>query len=353
MQIDKLLIGSACGIWLTLACHPSNGDLTSGVTAAGNGGQSFAGGGAGGAGGVGAGGGFAGSAALGGAAAGGSVAGGAPATSLEPTLAVGPFSACLVATDQSVKCAGRCGPAGHGGSRDVAPSNLRARAVAVGREFACVVLPAAGSSGVIQCWGAGPAAEPPSLANSAELVAGDVHACSRDGAGAVTCWGDPAQVAPVGLVAKKLAASGAMTCAIVSDDSIHCWGPHIAQPPADLRAVQLAVSSQLADPAHGPRFGCAVTLAGNVRCFGDDVGGVQTPPTGLLAKQIALGRSSACAITQDNAVQCWGKAGRGAVPQPPGLKALSLSLSFRGAGALTLDGKAVFWGVTGDGRESL
>ena len=356
MHIDRLLIGSACGVWLTLACHPRDGELTS-TTSAGSGGQSFAGGIAAGAGGVAAG--VAGGAAIGGAiggagagaGAGGSASGGA--TSLETNLAVGPFSACLVAADQSVKCAGRCGPAGHGGSRDVAPSNLRAHAIAVGREFACVVLAAAGSSGVIQCWGAGPAAEPPNLANSAEIVAGDQHACSRDEGGAVTCWGDPAHVAPVGLIAKKLAASGAMTCAIISDDSIRCWGPHVAAPPADLKAVQLALSSQLTDPAHGPRFGCAVTLTGNVRCFGDDVAGVQTPPTGLLAKQIALGRSSACAITQDDAVQCWGKAGRGAVPQPPGLRAQALSLSFRGAGALTLDGKPVFWGVTGDGRENL
>src|SRR5689334_20293297 len=76
-----------------------------------------------------------------GSGVGGSATGGA-ATETQLSLSLGPFASCAVLADQSVKCAGRCGPTGKGGSRDAAPPGLHARAVAVGREFACALLPA-------------------------------------------------------------------------------------------------------------------------------------------------------------------------------------------------------------------
>jgi hypothetical protein len=120
-----------------------------------------------------------------------------------------------------------------------------------------------------------------------------------------------------------------------------------------LKASHLTVSSQLADSKLGPRLGCAVTLSSDVRCFGDDVGKVQTPPSGLKAKRVALGRSHACAIALDDSVICWGSPpARGASP-PEQLKASALSLAFRSAGAVTLDHQFVLWGDTSDGRSTL
>ena len=150
----------------------------------------------------------------------GSSSGGTPSVPSPTALAVGPFSACSVGADHLVKCAGRCGPAGKGGSRDQAPAGVQAVKVAVGREFACALLAAPQAGSLLQCWGAGPAAEAPMVADAVELVAGDEHACARGSQGAVTCWGDAAHAAPAGVVAKQLAASGAMTCAISADDSV-------------------------------------------------------------------------------------------------------------------------------------
>ena len=283
----------------------------------------------------------------------GSSSGGSPVMTPAASLALGPFSNCLVGADKMVKCAGRCGPTGKGGSREQAPASLSAQAVAVGREFACALLSAAQAGSLVQCWGAGTGAEAPAVADAVEIVAGDSHACSRSAQGAVTCWGDAAHMAPTDLVAKALAASGAMTCAIAADDAVRCWGHRPVEPPADLRAAKLAVSSQLTDAKLGPRFGCAVTLTGDVRCFGDDPGQVQMVPAGLKAKAIATGRSNACAIALDDTVTCWGAQPRSGTALPAGLKASSLSLSFRSAGAVGLDGKLSFWGDTGDGRSNL
>lgn len=302
----------------------------------------------------------AGASALGGVSAGGtgnsagatSGAGGtAGQPSRVPVLAVGPFASCATDAEQVVKCAGRCGTTGHGGSRAQAPVGLHARLLAVGRDFACAALPE--PNGTVQCWGAGAAAEPPSLSNVVELVAGDDHACALYEKGAVSCWGNPAHAPPDSLAAKQLAASGAMTCAITMDDALRCWGPRAVVPPADLRATNLAVSSALADALMGPRFGCAVTLTGDVRCFGDDVGKVQSVPVGLKAKRVSLGRSNACAIGLDDTVTCWGAPARFGTALPSNLAAASLSLAFRSAGAVTLDGKLALWGDLSDGRSSL
>lgn len=297
-----------------------------------------------------------GSGGVGGSAAGmsaGGAAGGEPSVAAAVALAVGPFSACTAGPDRGVKCAGRCGPAGKGGSREQAPAGVQAVMLAAGREFVCALLPAAQAGSLVQCWGVGMAAEPPVLADATAVVAGDSHACALGAQGNVTCWGDAAHAAPAGLVAKQLAASGAMTCAIQSADTITCWGNRPAEPPADLKALHVAVSSQLTDAKLGPRFGCAVTPSNEVRCWGDDPGQVQMIPSGLKAKQVAVGRSNACAIGMDDTVSCWGLAPRYGSPLPAGLKAKALALSFRSAAAVTLEGKLAFWGDTSDGRGSL
>jgi hypothetical protein len=340
-----LVLGPVVLLGLLLGCRSSDSPepMSASAGTAGHAGDapSTAGGGAGGSAGMTAGG------------SSGSTSGGAATVPASGALALGPFSSCVVGADQMVKCAGRCGPTGKGGSREQAPAGIAAKSVAVGREFACALLSAPQAGSLVQCWGAGPGAEAPSIADAVEVVAGDEHACTRGAQGAVTCWGDAAHAAPADLVAKALAASGAMTCAIAADDAVRCWGHRPVEPPADLRAAQLAVSSQLTDAKLGPRFACAVTLGGDVRCFGDDPGQVQMVPAGLKAKSIATGRSNACAIALDDTVSCWGLAPRYGTPMPAGLKASRLALSFRSAAAVGLDGKLSFWGDTGDGRSNL
>lgn len=284
------------------------------------------------------------------------VPGDVPKTQLGTSLSVGPFASCIIDDQTNVHCFGRCGPAGQGGSRDVAPAGLKARSVAVGRVFACASLVAAEDGTVVRCWGGGPAAAAPKIADAAEIVAAGDHACARSALGAVTCWGaaqadaGALQLPPGDVVAKGLAASEAMDCAIGADDGIRCWGARPISPPADLKAKRIAVSTQLADPVGGPRYGCAITLGDDVRCWGDDPGGVQTVPQGLKAKEIAVGRSAGCVIALDGGITCWGTTPRFGVAPPQGPKATVLSMAFRTAGAVLDDHSFAFWGDVSDGR---
>jgi hypothetical protein len=276
--------------------------------------------------------------------------------SVSAPLAVGPFASCLIDDQTNVHCFGMCGPSGQGGMRNTAPAGLTARAVTVGRAFACALLAAPQDGTVVKCWGGDPAGATPKMIDADEIAAAEAHACVRSAGGRVTCWGTnssdagPAPAIPTGLVAKRIALSGSMDCAILADDSVRCWGSRPVAPPADLKAKRIAVSTQLADPTGGPRYGCAVTLADDVRCWGDDPGGVQTVPPGTKAKDIALGGSMACAILLDGSVACWGTTPRYGVKSPGGRKATTLSMAFRTAGAVLDDHSFAFWGDISEGR---
>jgi hypothetical protein len=240
--------------------------------------------------------------------------------------------------------------------RSAAPAGLKARAVTVGRAFACALLAKPQNGTVVQCWGGDPAGATPKIVDADEIAAAEAHACARSAGGAVTCWGTTSPDAgaappvPTGLVAKRIAVSGSMDCAILADDSVRCWGSRPVAPPADLKAKRIAVSTQLADPSGGPRYGCAVTLADDVRCWGDNPGGVQTVPPGTRAKDIALGTNAACAILLDGRVTCWGTPPRYGVKSPDGRTATTLSMAFRTAAAVLDDHSFAFWGDISDGR---
>src|SRR5262249_13173498 len=134
-------------------------------------------------------------------------------------LAVGPFASCLIDDQTIVHCFGMCGPSGQGGMRNTAPAALKARAVTVGRSFACALLTAPQDGSVIKCWGGGPSGATPKIVDADEIAAAEAHACVRSAGGSVTCWGTASvdagavPAAPSGLVAKRIAVSGSMDCA--------------------------------------------------------------------------------------------------------------------------------------------
>ncbi len=271
-------------------------------------------------------------------------------------LSVGPFASCLIDDRALVHCFGRCGPSGQGGMRSSAPAGLKASAVAVGRSFACALLTEPEGGSVVRCWGGDPATAAPRTLDAVEIVASGAHACMRNASGAVTCWGatlgdgGSAPAPPDNLVAKQLAASGAMDCAIASDDAVRCWGAHAAAPPSDWKVKYIALSSQLADPIGGPRFGCAIMLTDDVRCWGDDPGGVQSVPSGLKARAVGAAGAFACAVDLGGKLVCWGNLPRFGQPVPDGVTAKQLSMTFRTAGAVLGDGSFTFWGDTSDQR---
>jgi len=282
-----------------------------------------------------------------------------PGASVSVALAVGPFASCIIDDQTNVHCFGMCGPTGQGGMRNTAPAGLKARAVTVGRAFACALLSEPQDGTVVRCWGGDPAGATPKIVDADEIVAAEAHACVRGAGGAVTCWGSVSSdagatpVVPTDLVAKRIAVSGAMDCAILADDSVRCWGSRPIAPPSELKAKRIALSTQLADPAGGPRYGCAVTMSDDVRCWGDDPGGVQTVPSGTKAKDIAVGRSTACALGLDGHVNCWGTQPKYGASPPQDRKATALAMAFRTAAAVLDDHSFAFWGDLTDERGAL
>src|SRR5688572_14635735 len=108
-----LTLGYLTLLGLSLGCRSSDSadPMSAGAGSAGQAGAAPNSGGAGGGGGT--------APAAGGVA--GSASGGAATIPPSASLASGPFSSCVVGADQLVKCAGRCGPMGKGGSREQAP----------------------------------------------------------------------------------------------------------------------------------------------------------------------------------------------------------------------------------------
>lgn len=149
---------------------------------------------------------------------------------------------------------------------------------------------------------------------------------------------------PAGLQAKFLAACGVFTCAIKPDDGVACWGLHPPAPPADLKALHIAVENDganhqgQAELSTISRHACAVKLDHTVTCWGDNNYHQLDVPTGILAKQVAVGTTHSCALLLDGQVRCWGR-----VASPAGLRAKSIAANHFAACAIKEDDTVYCW----------
>lgn len=199
---------------------------------------------------------------------------------------------------------------------------------------------------------------------------GDSHSCAVIAGAQVRCWGfaangrlgygtapgggDPISIgddeypdaagagAPVdlgaGRTARAVSVGGGFTCALLDTGQVRCWGRGLfgatgqgstvdvgddetpgAVAPLDLGAGRTARAISADD-----RHGCAILDTGQVRCWGEGVGGKLGDPTlpgntaapaavdtvdlgaGRTATAIAAGASHTCAILDTGQVRCWG-----------------------------------------------
>jgi len=242
---------------------------------------------------------------------------------------------CARAADDSLWCWGDVAAAPYGGPD--APTQ-RASGVAAfdARVVDACVIDAAGLS----CTGT-----TPSVPGAVELGVGYQHACARDGAGAVHCWGangegqlgdgttvDRVSAAPVpGVTASAIDAGWRHSCAITAGGLV-CWGSNasgecghgVASPSADpAPVVGFPAGVGVAQIGLGAETSCARLVDGSVYCWGDNsrgsvgdgttvdrsrataVGGVSG------ATELAVGARHACAVVAGGAVRCWGRNLRG------------------------------------------
>jgi alpha-tubulin suppressor-like RCC1 family protein len=235
-----------------------------------------------------------------------------------------------------------------------------ALALAVGGDFACVILPTTG----VRCWGkndrgqgghgmAQPFITPScvlaagaSLLGATSLALGGAHACAVLDEGTVDCWGandtwqlgdgtttDRDQAVPVlGITdARSVVAGGRHVCVLLKDTTVRCWGANDegqlgsgtttaqAAPVAVGNADGAAPLSGVTALAAGDAFTCALMQDATVLCWGANadcqLGRPSTTPRALLpvtasvrdVLSVAAGSRHACAVLSSGRAACWGR----------------------------------------------
>ena len=183
-------------------------------------------------------------------------------------------------------------------------------------------------------------------------------ACVLLNGGSVRCGGDntdgratpPEDLGPV----VQLGLGDLHSCAVTVGGQVRCWGSNgfnnQATPPNDLGPVaQLSV-----DLGHS----CALTVLGRVRCWGypgDPPDGRIMPPDDLgLVAQIGTGVFFSCALTVSGQVRCWGFNGDDRATPPVGLdKVVQLAVGTAHSCALTVSGEVGCWGANRYGQATV
>lgn len=204
--------------------------------------------------------------------------------------------------------------------------------------------------------------------SAAEVAMGAEHACARTTSGQIKCWGRNTygqlgygdvnsrgvttaslgnSLAYVNLgtgrTAKRIAAGGYHTCAILDNDSVKCWGKNafgqlgynntviLGDGPGEmgdsLPTLNLGGMTTAKDLTLGGTFSCAILMDDSMKCWGygaygqlgqnstvtlGDNGSEMNALTpinfsGLTVKSASAGEAHVCAILSDDTLRCWGQ----------------------------------------------
>jgi len=277
-------------------------------------------------------------------------------------VATGSYNTCAVRADGAVLCWGAAwdknivtvAVSGDATVPQVVAGAGSAQAVALGLEFACVLL----RDGTVWCWGNNDdgqlgdgtftSSQTPvrvlGFATSNRVRAIDArfkHACALLTSGNIYCWGNNAygqlgdgtldtRSQPTAVTGVSGAASLALAyshgCATFMDGAARCWGNNrfgqLGDGTRNDSVVPVSVMGvhDASDIATGDYTTCIRSVAGDVRCWGNDsLGGLGDGPpmsgettiapsapilTG--ASSIAVGKDHACATIQGGPTHCWG-----------------------------------------------
>ena len=287
---------------------------------------------------------------------------------LSGKISLGGNHACAVTTSSGVKCwgdnaygqlgdgttAGRATPA------DVSGLTTGGASVTAGLRHSCALT----ASGGAKCWGWNVAGQLGDGTTTDRLVPTDVSGLTGGVASVV--------------------AGGVFTCALTTVGGLKCWGiggngqlgngtTATRLVPTDVTGLTSGVSAVIAGAGHT----CALTTAGGVKCWGlnsqgelgDGTGANQTVPvdvSGLASGIKGIGTSeqsnTTCAVTVAGGVKCWGdnrfsKLGDGTtndstVPlDVPGLPSVAaIAVGTLHVCALTTAGGVKCWGYNANGE---
>jgi alpha-tubulin suppressor-like RCC1 family protein len=275
-------------------------------------------------------------------------------------ISAGGSHACARTNVGAVVCWGynRAGQLGNSGttnsSTPVAVTGLSSgvAAISAGGVHTCALT----STGGIQCWGSNvfgqlgngtttnsttPVAVTGLSSGVVAIAAGGSHTCALTDTGAVKCWGYNAEgelgngsktnsttpVAVTGLSSgvAAISAGGSHTCALTSAGAVKCWGNNLygelgngTNTNSNTPVAVSGLSSGVMAISAGFYHTCAVISGGAVNCWGSNSDGqlsganhtnfsFPVAVTGLSSVvAIATGQANTCALTSTGAVMCWG-----------------------------------------------
>jgi alpha-tubulin suppressor-like RCC1 family protein len=232
--------------------------------------------------------------------------------------------------------------------------------VATGGSHTCVRL----SDGTVSCWGGGGSGETgandtaprtlptravPGIEGVIDLDLGFGHSCAIVADGAVRCWGEgtsgqlgvgmdnlmdapneDASTVPLPAPARRLAAGGRATCAILEGGAVHCWGsstitgaaanaPDPVAIPLAAAALRVAISDSI---------GAALLSDGRVQLWGNAFVVDGRPATagvldvrdldlgGARPTHLAVGAFQLCVTFDTDRMTCWGESFKGEFGTP-------------------------------------
>ena len=264
-----------------------------------------------------------------------------------------------------IACAGATGASAYGSKSVSASSSPKpptsasatATAVSAGGGTSAGHTCALTSAGGVKCWGNNhfgelgngtrkyrttPFAVHGLTSGVTAISTGDADSCALTGAGAVKCWGwnhvgqlgdgttanrtTPVAVSGLSSGVAAISAGWVHTCALTSAGGVKCWGNNeegqLGDGTTTDRHTPVAVSglsSGVAAIAAGFYHTCALTTAGQVKCWGSNTYGElgdgtttdrHTPvavaglASGVTA--ISAGFADSCVLTSAGGVECWG-----------------------------------------------
>jgi alpha-tubulin suppressor-like RCC1 family protein len=175
--------------------------------------------------------------------------------------------------------------------------------------------------------------EVPGVSDAVAVAADGAHTCALRASGKVACWGadrdgrlgdgpepdDRTKRPPNGTVVEVAGLTDAIalcesaTCALRKGGAAVAWGENYRGTLGDGTRVDadspVAVKglTGIARIEKGDNIACAITLSGELHCWGDLVKYRPTEVSGLAdATVISAGSSSACAVRKGGQLLCWG-----------------------------------------------
>jgi alpha-tubulin suppressor-like RCC1 family protein len=226
-----------------------------------------------------------------------------PPSGLFSKVSAGRDTTCAIKSDGSVTCWGN----EETGIVTGAPQAYGFSSLSVGGYHACAL-----RNKNVVCWGQddyGQISPPEPNMEFTNIACGNYHTCAVQANGYVVCWGNDGEKEstgyPPGMRFTEVTAGNGHSCALTVQRRAVCWGRNkegqTTVPPGDHFFSALSA---------GHRHTCAVRDAARsvdqIICWGSNYEGESRALFRGLFEQVSVGAVHSCAVTAAGDVRCWG-----------------------------------------------